>query len=113
MASTFDDLNLAAQSFAEDNMGETFSYTSPTNVVTSGLVGVFSQVTQEFQFSDFTFKKNTDYNVVSGKVQWGSVVPANRGIVADSSGGTYQIEHISGAVSAGEPAYELNLKKLT
>lgn len=111
--SDFDILNRYVQDFAEANMGETFSYTSPTGAVLDGLVGVFNQVTKEFEFSDFSFKKQTDYTVVSSKVQWGSVIPANRGVIADSGGGTYQIDHIDGLASSGEPTYQISMRKLT
>ena len=111
--SDFDILNRAVQSFAEANMGETFSYTSSAGVVTSGIFGVFNQVVADYQFSDFSTKKVTSYTVISGKLQWGSVVPADRGTITDSSGGSYQIDHIAGYLSAGEPAYELSLRKLT
>lgn len=114
----FDALNRAGQAFAEATMGEAFSYTAPAGTatagtVTSGLTGVFNQVSQDFQFGEFSTKKVTSYTLISGKVQWGSVAPADRGIITDSSGGAYQIDHIAGASSAGEPAYELNLRKLT
>lgn len=110
---SFDTLNVIGQQFAEDNMGEAFSYTSTLSVVTSGLVGVFNQVVADYQFSDFSTRKVTTYTVVSGKSQWGAVIPGDRGIITDSSGGTYQIENVAGSLSAGEPAYELTLKKLT
>ncbi len=109
----FDTLNAAAQEFAEEMMGETFSYRSPAGVVTSGLVGVFNQVSQDFQFDDFSVKQVTTYTVVSSKTQWGSVVPGDNGQVIDSSGGTYDVNQISGTLSAGEPAYEITLNKLT
>ena len=108
----FDTLNIAGQQFAEDNMGETFSHTSKANVVTSGLVGVFNQVTQDFVMQDFSTRKATDLVSVSGKVQWGSVVPADRETITYGST-AYQIHHIAGVLSAGEPCYELTLKKLT
>ncbi len=109
----FDDFNKAGQQFAEDVMGETFSHTSKAGTVTSGLVGVFNQVTQDYVMQDFSTRKDTAYTVISGKVQWGSVVPADRETITDSSAVAYQIHHISGILSAGEPAYELTLKKLT
>ncbi len=109
----FDTLNIAGQQFAEDNMGETFTYTPKSGSIVTGLVGVFNQVTQDFVMQDFSTRKDTSYTVVSGKVQWGSTVPADRATITDSSNVAYQIHHISGAVSAGEPAYELTLKKLT
>lgn len=109
----FDSLNAAGQDYAEANMGEAFSYRSPAGVVTSGLVGVFNQVVQDFQFSDFSVKKVTTYTVISGKTQWGAVVPNDNGQVIDSSGGTYDVNQVSGTGSAGEPCYEITLNKLT
>lgn len=109
----FNSIVAAGQSFAEDNFGETFSYTSPAGIVTAGLVGVFNQVTQDFQFDDFSSKTVTLYTVTSGKSQWGSVVPANNGVVTDSSGNTFDVKQLAGVNSAGEPAYELTMNKLT
>lgn len=110
----FDSLNRSGQAFAEATMGETFSYTPLGMVATlSGLKGVFNLVVQDYEFEDHSIRQRTAYTVVSGKVQWGVTVPADRGTITDSSGGTYQIESIGGKVSAGEPAYELTMKKLT
>lgn len=109
----FDILNQVAQSYSEAVMGESFSYTSPAGIVTSGLVGVFNQVNIDFQFTDFSSKKITTYTVISGKMQWGAVVPTDNGIVTDSSAGTYSVTTVAGSNSAGEPAFEITLKKLT
>ncbi len=109
----FDTLNAAAQDFAETMMGETFSYRAPNGVTTAGLVGVFNQVSQDFQFGDFSVKQVTTYTVISSKPQWGSVVPGDNGQVIDSSGGTYDVNQVAGTSSAGEPAYEITLNKLT
>lgn len=94
-------------------MGEAFNYRSPAGELTTGLVGVFNQVTQDFQFSDFSVKKVTTYTVVSNKTQWGVVVPNDNGQVIDSSGGTYDVNQVAGVGSAGEPCYEIILNKLT
>ena len=111
--SAFDDLNTAAQSFAETSMGEDFTYVSPTGVTTSGLRGVFNQVTQDFQFSEFSTKLVTVYTVVSSKAWWGAAYPENNGTVTDSSGVSYNVNGVSGINSAGEPAFEIAMNKLT
>lgn len=109
----FDSLNAAAQDYAERNMGELFSYRSPQGTVTSGLLGIFNQVVQDFQFADFSVKQVTTYTLDSSKPQWGAVVPANNAQITDSSGGTYDVKQVAGQNSAGEPCYELTLNKLT
>ncbi len=112
---SFDSVNVAAQAFAEANMGETFSYTPPlggSGVTTSGLVGVFNEVSIEETFSDFSSKLVTAYTLISGKAQWGAVVPVNSGTVTNASI-NYSITKADGSDSAGEPAYMLTLKRLT
>lgn len=110
---TFNAINVLVQQFAETNMGETFSYTPQIGSAVTGLVGVFNQVSQDFVFEDAGIRKNTNYTVVSSKAQWGATVPANTGFITDSAGIQYACEDISGTNSAGEPAYEITLKRLT
>lgn len=109
--SAFNDLNAAAQSFSETVMGETFSHTSAAGSTTSGLSGVFNQAQAVFSFEDFSQKQVIDLVCVSGKEQWGAVVPANRETIT-YGGVAYAIHSIDGLNSAGEPAFTLGLKKL-
>jgi hypothetical protein len=111
MMSAFDDLNAAAQDFSEGVMGETFSYTSPAGSTTTGLTGVFNQPVAVFSFEDFSQKAVVDLVCVTGKEQWGAVVPANRGTISYNSI-TYTVDAIDGISSAGEPCFTINLKVL-
>jgi hypothetical protein len=111
----FNEQTAAGQEFSENPevFGESFTYTAPNGgSTTSGLIGVFNQVEIEYSFSDFSTKKMTMLTVVSSKPQWGSVVPADRGIVTYGDI-TYQAEKIDGTNTAAEPAYTLSCKKLT
>lgn len=108
----FTDLNAAASSFNETVMGESFSYTSTAGATTSGLVGVFNQAQAQFSFEDFSQRRVVDLICVSGKTQWGNVVPGNRGTITYGSV-AYVIEEVDGASTAGEACYTLNLKRLS
>lgn len=108
----FDTLNSAVAGFNEDVMGESFTYTTPAGVTTSGLTGVFNQAAAQFSMEDFSMRRVTDLVLVSSKTQWGAVVPANRGRITYGSV-AYTIEGIDGVSTSGEPCYTLNLKRLT
>lgn len=108
----FDDINGAAADFNEDVMGESFSYTSPAGATASGLTGVFNQAQAQFSMEEFSMRRVVDLVCVTGKTQWGAVVPANRGTITYGSV-AYAIEGIDGGSSAGEPCYTLNLKRLS
>ena len=111
----FNEVTASVQSFSEGTQlfGESFSYTAPNGgSTTSGLVGVFNEVEVEYTFSEFVTNKKTALMCVSSKPQWGSVVPADRGIVT-YGGIIYQTEKIDGANTAAEPAYTLTRKKTT
>ena len=109
----FDAINSAAQQFNEAVMGETCSYTAPNGgSTTSGLVGVFNQVEQQYEFADGSTRQTTSLVGILSKSQWGSVVPQDEGVITYGNT-TYQIESLKGVSSAGEPAYELTCKKLT
>lgn len=108
--SAFDDINAAAASFNDTNMGESFSYTSTAGSTTSGLTGVFNQAQAEYSMEDFSMRRTVDLVCVSSKTQWGAVVPAARGTITYGSI-SYTIENIDGANSAGEPCYALTLKR--
>lgn len=108
----FDDLNAAAADFNESVMGESFTYTSPAGVTTSGLVGVFNRVAVAYEFQDFAQRAQTDLVCVASKTQWGAVVPANRGTITYGSI-SYTIHEIDGLSTAGEQAFTLSLKRLT
>jgi len=111
----FYEVTVAGQNFSEGTavFGESFTYTAPNGgATTSALVGVFNQVEIEYQFDEFSTKKLTGLMCVSSKVQWGAVVPGDRGIIT-YGGATYQVEKADGTNTGGEPAYGLTLKKLT
>jgi hypothetical protein len=108
----FDDLNAAAADFNESVMGETFTYTPTTGSAVSGLVGVFNQAQEQFSFEDFSNRRTVDLVCVSSKTQWGATVPAIRGKVT-YGGIDYVAESVDGTASAGEPCYELGLKRLS
>lgn len=113
--SAFDDINAAAQDWNEDVMGDAFSYQATSGgSTTSGLVGVFNQVDENYEFSDGSTRKLTSLICVTSKTQWtaASLTPVNRGVVT-YGGITYQIDHIAGINTASEPAYSLTLRKLT
>jgi len=110
--SAFTTLNAAAAAFNETNMGESFTYTTAAGTATSGLYGVFNQAAKEVSLEDFSSRQTVDLVCVSGKPQWSAVVPANGGTITYGSV-VYQIHEVSGAASAGEPCYELQLKLLT
>lgn len=110
--SAFDTLNARAADFAEANMGEPFSYTSPAGVTTSGLVGVFNQVEATYTLEDFSQRRETELTLASSKTQWGAVVPANRGTITYGSI-AYTIDHVAAVSTAGDPWYTLRLKRLT
>jgi len=107
--SAFDELNAAGQSFSETVMGESFTYTTPAGTTTSGLVGVFNQPAITFTFEEFSQKAAVDMVCVSGKTQWGAVVPANRGTISYGSI-TYTIDGVSGGSSTGEPCFTIDLR---
>jgi hypothetical protein len=108
----FDTLNAAAADFNEAVMGESFSYTSTAGATTSGLTGVFNQAQEQFSFEDFSQRRTVDLVCVSGKTQWGAVVPGNRGTITYGSV-SFVIESVDGTASTGEPCYELGLKRLS
>ena len=108
----FDTLNAAAADFNEAVMGESFSYTSTAGATTSGLTGVFNQAQEQFSFEDFSQRRTVDLVCVSGKTQWGAVVPCNRGTITYGSV-SFAIESVYGTASTGEPCYELGLKRLS
>lgn len=108
----FNDLNAAAADFNEAVMGESFTYTSTAGTVTSGLTGVFNQAAAEFSFEEFSTRRTVDLVCVSGKTQWAAVVPGVRCVITYGSI-AYVIETIDGADSAGEPCFELGLKRLS
>lgn len=111
----FNEVTASVQDFSENTelFGEFFAYTAPNGgSTTSGLVGVFNLVEIEYQFDEFSTKKMTALMCVASKPQWGSVVPADRGIITYGAI-TYQIEKADGTDTAAEPAYGLTLKKLT
>ena len=110
--SAFDDINAAAATFNETNMGESFSYTSPAGATTSSLTGVFNQAQSQFSFDDFSMRRTVDLILVCGKTQWGATVPAARGTITYTSV-SYSIEDIDGLASPGEACYSLSLKRLT
>ncbi|NBW14604.1 MAG: hypothetical protein EBR82_42055 [Caulobacteraceae bacterium] len=108
----FAEINARAGRFAEQTMGETFSYTSLASVTTSGLVGVFNQVEAEYIFEDASQRRQTDLVCMSSKTQWASVVPANRATIT-YGGIAYTIDKVDAADTAGDPWYTLRLKRLT
>lgn len=110
--SLFNDINAAAADYNEALLGDTFTYTTTAGVTTGGLRGVFNQAQAQFSMEDFSMRKTVDLVGVSGKAQWGAVVPAARGTITLASV-AYAIESIDGADSAGEPCYTLTLKRLT
>jgi hypothetical protein len=93
-------------------MGETFSYTSTAGATVSGLTGVFNQAQEQFSFEEFSQRRVVDLICVTSKTQWGATVPGNRGTISYGSV-SYVIESIDGTSSAGEPCYELGLKRLS
>lgn len=109
----FNALNIRGQLFAEANMGETFTYAVQGGVTLTGLLGVFNIVDQEFTFADFSYRKVTTYTCISSCAQWGNNYPSLRCQITDSSGVTYVVDSIKGSNTAGDPAYELGLSKLT
>jgi hypothetical protein len=100
----------AGQNFAENSgmMGEAFTYQN------TSLVGVFNQVSLDYQHADFSMRKITGLVCVSSKWRWedAGLVPADRQQVVYGGIG-YEIQQIAGSNSAGEPCYELTLIKLT
>ena len=111
----FNEVTAAGQDFSEntDIFGEVFTYTAPNGgSTTSGLVGVFNQVSIDYQFSEFSVKKITSLICVASKTQWGAVVPADRGVITYGGIG-YQIETVEGTDTLAEPAYTLTAKRLT
>jgi len=110
--SAFDDINAATADFNESVMGESFSYTSTASVTTTGLVGVFNQAAAQFSMEEFSMRRTVDLVCVSGKVQWGAVVPSARGTITYGSI-AYSIEDIDGLSSSGEQCYSLTLKRLS
>lgn len=108
----FYDINARAADFAEETMGETFSYTSLGNVTTSNLKGVFNQVEAEYIFEDASQRKQTDLVCMTSKAQWGAVTPANRATIT-YGGIAYAIDKIDGDTTGGEPWFTLRLKRLT
>lgn len=106
----FYDVAKAGQDFAENTeiFGESFTYSN------ASLVGVFNQVEIEYQFGDFSTRKETALICVTSKAQWttANVAPANRGVVA-YGGINYAIEKIDGSDTSAEPAFTLTLKRLT
>jgi hypothetical protein len=111
--STFAAINTAATAFNESVMGETFSYTAPGGgTPLAGLRGVVNTAAAVYMMEDIGTRQTIDVVVVSGKAQWGAVVPANRGTVMYGAI-AYVIETIDGANTGGEPCYTLGLKRLT
>ena len=104
----FNETALAAQTFSEDLFGESFTYGGST------FSGVFNQVEIEYQFDDYSTRKETRLICVTSKTQWttAGATPADRGELTYGSI-IYQVEKIDGSNSTGEPAYTLTLKKLT
>lgn len=109
----FDAINALGQQFAETNMGETFSYTDTNGVSLTGLRGVFSRVDQFFNFEDVGMRKVVSYSVITSCAQWGNEVPTNNGTVTDSSGQSYNVDDVQGVNTAGDPAFEITLMRLT
>ena len=109
----FDSVNRAAQSFAEEQMGEPFTYTAPDGgAITAGLNGVFNKVEFTYTFVDFSTKQVTSVVCISSKAQWQGVIPSERGLI-NYGGFSYKVDRFDGASSAGEPAYQIVLEKLT
>lgn len=110
--SDFNDISASAADFNEAVMGEAFTYTTPAGVTTSGLAGVFNQAQAAYAMDEFATRRTVDLVCVSGKTQWGAVVPAARGTVTYNAIG-YTIEDIDGLDSPGEQCYQLTLKRLS
>ena len=106
----FNETAAAGQDFSEstDVFGESFTYSN------TSLVGVFNQVEVEYQFDEFSTRKQTALACVTSKTQWttANVTPANRGVLTYGSA-NYVIEKIDGVDTAAECAYTLTLKRLT
>ena len=110
--SAFNDLNTRAAEFAEDTMGEAFSYTSLAGVTTSGLVGVFNQVESTYLFDDHSQRRTVELDCCTSKTQWGATVPANRATIT-YGGVAYVIDKIDATDTAGDPWFTLRLKRLS
>lgn len=108
---SFTAINSAAADFNEAVMGESFTYTTPAGVTTSGLVGVFNQASAEFSMEEFALRRTVDLVCVTGKTQWAAVVPAARGKITYNSI-VYVIESIDGDNTPGEACFALSLKRL-
>lgn len=106
----FNEVTAAGQSFAEnsDVFGESFTYANNT------FTGVFNQVDIDYRFDEFSVRKITGLICVSSKPQWDAVslVPQERAHVT-YGGIDYPIQSVAGPNSAGEPAYQLTLFRLT
>lgn len=105
-------INARAAQFAEQTMGEVFSYTSLSAVTTSGLTGVFNQVESEYLFEDASQRRQTDLVCCTSKVQWGATVPQNRATIT-YGGIAYTIDKIDSADTGGDPWFTLRLKRLS
>jgi len=110
--SAFDTLNARAAAFAEENMGESFAYTSPGGTTTTGLLGVFNQQEAVYTFEDFSQRRETDLVCASSKSQWGATVPENRGVINYGSV-DYSIDKVDATATAGDPWYTMRLRRLT
>ena len=109
---SFASINSRAATFAEDTMGETFSYTSLAAVTLANLKGIFNQVESEYIFEDASQRRQTDLICCASKTQWGSTVPENRATIT-YGGIAYTIDKIDGADTSGDPWFTLRLKRLT
>ena len=107
--SSLKDVCAAGQAFSEKEsmMGEEFTYQGST------LRGVFDQVSLEWEFSDFSFRKVTALVCVTSKPQWVTAgkTPANREEVV-FNGTSYPIQAVAGE-SDKEPAFTLTLFRIT
>jgi hypothetical protein len=57
---SFTEINSAAQDWNEEVMGDTFTYAATSGgSTTSGLLGVFNEVTEDYVFSDGSTRKRT------------------------------------------------------
>lgn len=106
----FNETAAAGQSFSESTevFGESFTYAN------TSLVGVFNQVEVEYQFDEFSTRKQTALACVTSKTQWttANIAPSNRGVLTYGAV-AYVIEKIDGEDTAAECAYTLTLKRLT
>lgn len=105
----FNAINVRAQKWNEEVMGDSFTYDSAYS-----FTGVFAQVEIEYQFDEYSTRMLTAETISTQKAQWTSagVTPADKKVVT-FGGVDYSIFKIDGLNSPSEPSYTLYVKRLT